>query len=122
MLTVGSTVRTISSGLIDSNEYLVLCSSEADSALQDYGNVLVVSSFPSLANTEQTILLKNSNGEIISRVSYTDEWYKNDFKAEGGWSLEQIDPLNPIGFDMPLKNTGSFLNPSEALNNHGWMA
>lgn len=96
-LTVGSTIRSLSSETIDSGEYLTLCSSDAASEFQSFGNILVVSGFPSLANTAQTIILRNAESEIISTVSYTNNWYQDDYKADGGWSLEQIDPLNPCG-------------------------
>lgn len=97
MLSVGSTIRSLSSATIDPDSYLILCNTEAAAELQGFGDVLVVSGFPSLANTGQTIILQNKSGEIISRVSYSDDWYQNEFKAEGGWSLEQIDPMNPCG-------------------------
>jgi hypothetical protein len=96
-LTVGSTIRSLSSQTIESHSYLTLCNSEAAAELQIFGDVLVVSGFPSLANTEQTVILHNKSGEIISRVSYSDDWYQNEFKSDGGWSLEQIDPMNPCG-------------------------
>ncbi|HSH52673.1 MAG TPA: lamin tail domain-containing protein [Bacteroidales bacterium] len=48
-------------------------------------------------NTGQTLILKNRDGKIISSVTYSDHWYKNEYKADGGWSLEQIDPFNPCG-------------------------
>lgn len=96
-LTVGSTIRTLPMASISSGTYLVLCSEDAATEFQGIGDVLAVTSFPSLANTEQTVILRNKSNEIISRVSYSDDWYQNEFKAEGGWSLEQIDPLNPCG-------------------------
>lgn len=96
-LTVGSTIRSLSTVKISPDSYLILCSNDAAIELQPFGDVSSVSGFPSLANTEQTIILHNKSGEIISRVSYSDDWYQNKFKAEGGWSLEQIDPMNPCG-------------------------
>ncbi len=96
-LTVGSTIRSLSSEIITSGDYLILCKDDAATELQSFGDVLVVSGFPSLANSKQTIILRNAKNEIISYVSYTDDWYQDDYKADGGWSLEQIDPLNPCG-------------------------
>ncbi len=96
-LTVGSTVRSIPSGSINSGDYLVLCHEDAQTGLQAYGEVLVVSGFPSLANSGQTLVLRNDKGEIITQLSYSDSWYQDDYKAEGGWALEQIDPMNPCG-------------------------
>ncbi|MCX6234696.1 MAG: lamin tail domain-containing protein [Bacteroidetes bacterium] len=67
-----------------------------DNALSAYGqNVSLFSSTSSLNNSGTTITLKNLAGQVIHSVTYTEEWYKEDFKRNGGWSLEQIDPLNP---------------------------
>ncbi len=96
-LAVGSSVKTISLGNINSGDYIILCDEDAEYYFQGYGNVLSFSNFPSLGNSEQTLTLRDSEGKIISNILYTDEWYQDEFKAEGGWSLEQIDPLNPCG-------------------------
>jgi hypothetical protein len=96
-LTVGSTIKTLSTATITPGNYLIICSSDAALELQSFGNVFVVSGFPALTNSGQTIILRNSFGEIITSISYSEDWYQDDYKAEGGWSLEQIDPLNPCG-------------------------
>lgn len=96
-IAAGSTVRDIPPALIKAGEYIILCSQDASVELENYGNTLAVPSFPTLTNSGQALILKNRNGKIISSVTYSDHWYKNEFKADGGWSLEQIDPFNPCG-------------------------
>ena len=56
-----------------------------------------VVSFPSLLNDGTTITLSDTNNVIISSVSYSSSWYNDANKADGGWSLEQIDSNNPCG-------------------------
>ncbi|OFX22132.1 MAG: hypothetical protein A2041_04545 [Bacteroidetes bacterium GWA2_31_9b] len=96
-LAVGSTIRTFPSYTIEPNAYLILCSDESYLLYSEYGNTIVVTGFPSLTNSGQTITLRNKESKVISSVSYSDSWYKNVMKADGGWSLEQIDPYNPCG-------------------------
>ncbi len=92
-LTIGSTVKYIDSAIITPNGYLLLANNNAIQELSKFGKVYGFSSL-SLNNTGQTIFLKDVSGRVISAVSYSDDWYKNDYKKDGGWSLEQIDPNN----------------------------
>ena len=39
--------------------------------------------------------LYSKSGVLISRVNFSNTWYHDPDKANGGWSVEQIDPLNP---------------------------
>jgi hypothetical protein len=96
-IAAGSTVREIPAATINAGEYLVLCSGEATAELENYCKTIAVSGFPSLTNSGQTLVLRNRREEIISSVTFSDQWYQNEYKAEGGWSLEQIDPYNPCG-------------------------
>ncbi|MFP4690534.1 MAG: lamin tail domain-containing protein [Bacteroidales bacterium] len=41
-----------------------------------------------------TLVLYDDAGKMISHVSYSDSWYRDQSKAGGGWSLEKIDPFN----------------------------
>ncbi len=59
--------------------------------------VTEVTSFPSLLNDGTTLTLRDSNGVVINSVTYSSSWYNNNNKADGGWSLEQIDGNNPCG-------------------------
>jgi hypothetical protein len=96
-LIIGTSEKVIPSAKIGSGEYIILCDDEAELEFQAYLKTIIFSSFPSIPNSEQTITLRNKLDQIINTVHYTDEWYKDDYKAEGGWSLEQIDPMNPCG-------------------------
>jgi hypothetical protein len=55
-------------------------------------NNLGLSDFPVLVNGGDDLALLAPNGTIIHTVSYTINWYKNNRKRDGGWSLEMINP------------------------------
>lgn len=57
--------------------------------------VYEVASFPSLLNDGTTLTLRDSNGVVIHSITYTSGWYNDNNKADGGWSLEMVDPNNP---------------------------
>ncbi|MGE0090234.1 MAG: lamin tail domain-containing protein [Bacteroidales bacterium] len=96
-LIAGTTIKPISVYTLKSKSQVILCSESAYQSLKDYGYTHIISGFPSLSNSGQSLTLKNKQGSIISTVTYQDSWYKNSLKTEGGWSLEQIDPDNPCG-------------------------
>ena len=95
-LTTGSSIKQLPSFVLPATGYVILANDAAGQALEAYGPVITFSSF-SLLNTRTSLLLKNPEGQIIHSVSYSEDWYRSDYKKEGGWSLEQIDPLNPCG-------------------------
>lgn len=75
-------------------EYLILTSSSHADKFTPHGGVLPVSGFPVLNNAGEAITLKDSNGATIDSLKYDLSWYADDEKADGGWSLELIDPEN----------------------------
>ncbi|OFX47739.1 MAG: hypothetical protein A2046_10995 [Bacteroidetes bacterium GWA2_30_7] len=92
----GTTIKEIPFSKIKAGNYLLFCNTNNISAFQQFGSVTGITSF-SLPNTEQNITIKDYNGEVIHSVSYSDEWYNNAYKKDGGWSLELIDPNNQCG-------------------------
>ena len=58
-------------------------------------SALGVTSFPSLNNAGDTVLLKDPYNQQLDLVVYTDDWYKDDVKQDGGYSLELINLNDP---------------------------
>jgi len=94
-ITAGTNTKLLPNVMIQADSFLVLTSTAAAALFAPDVAVAGVTSFPSLTNTSQLLILKNPQGAIISTVSYTDAWYRDDAKKDGGYSLEQIDPTNP---------------------------
>jgi len=90
---IGTSEKTIENLLIPPQSYLIICKNDAVEDLSQYGTVYGMSSF-SLTNSGAQLVLKNKDGGIIHQVEYSDTWYQNEEKKEGGWSLEMIDPLS----------------------------
>ena len=93
-LSDATTIVKLGSAIILPNEFIILTSIANVIKFSGYGKVLGVSSFPSLNNGGESLVLKNSLDELIDSVSYSDSWYKDDDHSDGGWSLELIDPQN----------------------------
>ena len=74
---------------------VIVCSSAAATALSLLGPTISVTSFPSLDNVSGQLILKNAQNEIMHSLSYSDSWYQNPLKKQGGWTLEMIDTHNP---------------------------
>ncbi|MFP4469334.1 MAG: lamin tail domain-containing protein [Bacteroidales bacterium] len=95
-LFIGTTEKLFENISIGSGQYLILANDDAENELGLYGSFYGFSGF-SLTNTGQTVVLMNPEDAVVHTISYTDDWYADDIKSDGGWSLEQIDPQNPCG-------------------------
>lgn len=87
-----SSSGTISDAWILPGEYKVLCPT---SAIDSFPNSIGVSSFPSLNNTGDNIVLRDTGNVIIDSLTYTDSWYHDEIKAEGGYTIERINLNDP---------------------------
>lgn len=94
-----TTTKKIPDVTIAPNGYIVLAGSGAENTFYNNFGIPVteVPSFPSLLNDGTTLTLRDTNNVVISSVSYSSSWYNDANKADGGWSLEQIDANNPCG-------------------------
>jgi hypothetical protein len=53
-----------------------------------------VTSFPSLNNTGDDLILRSDNGLTLDSISYLDDWWNNS-SISGGVSIERINPNDP---------------------------
>lgn len=81
--------------ILQPDSFVIVCTGSAVAAMQIYGRVISVTSFPSLDNDGEQLSLRNNTGATIHAVSYSSSWYQNAVKSDGGWTLEMIDTKNP---------------------------
>ncbi|MDL5048582.1 lamin tail domain-containing protein [Oscillatoria amoena NRMC-F 0135] len=89
-----SSTATLPNYVLSPGAYVVITTSSAASAFVPFGATLGVTNFPTLNNTGDNITLRDPTLKIVDEVNYTDGWYKNDDKKQGGWTLELIDIEN----------------------------
>ncbi|WP_237143943.1 lamin tail domain-containing protein [Pontibacter pamirensis] len=78
-------------------EYAVVVPNAQVANFAAYGKVIGISNFPGLNNGGELLQLRQPNSRLIYAVNYSDAWYKDNSKREGGWSLEMVDVTNPCG-------------------------
>lgn len=80
--------------VLNPRSYAIL-TAEADAALfPPSTHVVGFPDFPSLNNSGDAVVVKDHNGTLIDSVLYSDQWYRDSSKKEGGWTLELIDINN----------------------------
>ncbi|MEO8820404.1 MAG: lamin tail domain-containing protein [Ginsengibacter sp.] len=81
--------------ILQPDSFVIVSSSTALADLSFFGRTISVSNFPSLDNDNDLISISDSYGTTIHAVQYSSDWYQNELKKDGGWSLEMIDTKNP---------------------------
>ena len=113
--------------VLQPDSFVIVCTGSAVTAMQVYGRVISVTSFPSLDNDGDQLFLKSNTGVTIHAVSYSLSWYQNAVKGDGGWTLEMIDTKNscagisnwkasadPRGGSPGIKNTVDAVNNDQS--------
>ena len=82
------------SHLLFPNEYLIIGDLSEALSFLSVSNKLLVPSFPTLTNSGMLLKL-SMNGMHLDSIRYSIYWFQNSFKANGGWSLELVNPNLP---------------------------
>jgi hypothetical protein len=81
--------------VLQPDSFLIVTGTSGASLMAPFGNTISVTSFPSLGNDGDLLMLQNAAGVLMHAVNYSINWYQNQVKADGGWTLEMIDTKNP---------------------------
>jgi hypothetical protein len=88
----GSSNGTIGDFWLLPGSYIVLT---ANANIGLFTNVAGVTSFPSLNNAGDQLILSDNFGMQLDHLTYTDDWYQDINKKNGGYSLERINLNDP---------------------------
>lgn len=89
-ISTGSSPRMLPSFILMPGEYVIICPAAEVSNFSKFGQTLGIESFPALTNSEDDVVVTSSAGEVLVQLHYSDSWYQEEQKKEGGWSLELI--------------------------------
>lgn len=76
--------------LLKAGEYVVLTNTGNESLFS--GNVLSWGGSGTLTNSGEQLTLSDASDNVVDVVTYSDEWYNDNNKSSGGYSLEQVNP------------------------------
>ena len=95
---INSTRFILPKVLLKKEEYLIVCATADTAIMKTYGKCIGLNALSTLSNTSASISINNKVGRLIDRVNYKQQWYRDQTKFDGGWSLELIDPYNRCDF------------------------
>ncbi len=93
----GSKCASFAQDTIQPGEYLLLYKNQSQDLFSDATRKVIMDDFPRISNDGQIIVLKDNHHQIIFSIRYNSGWYQDNYKSDGGWSLEMIDTGNPCG-------------------------
>jgi hypothetical protein len=92
-ITYGTTTKSFPAYFFPAGSYLLLVHANAAPDMAAYGATLpILGAQSAISNAGQYLVLQDAEGTVISWIDFNTDWYIDDFKDNGGWSLEQIDP------------------------------
>lgn len=83
---------TIQQAWLLPGEYMVLTGT---ANVDSFAVAMQVTSFPSLNNAGDNIVLRTDLGLVLDSITYSDSWYGNVNKEDGGYTIERINPNDP---------------------------
>ena len=87
-----ATFGTMQDGWLMPGEYIVLTPT---SSVDSFAFATGVTSFPSLNNSGDAIVIYDDNGNFLDSIYYDLSWYHDTNKDDGGYTIERINPDDP---------------------------
>jgi len=90
-----TTAKSLPNFILQPNAYVILCDINDTALYSPFGDVIGISSFPTLTNGGDSLSLLDNNNNVLDIVKYDISWYQDNVKDDGGWTLERINPIHP---------------------------
>ena len=74
------------------NNYLIICDEDDTSLFSSFGSTLGIPGLFKLNDSGDDLTISDSSGNVIHTISYNLDWYQDDEKDDGGWSIELVNP------------------------------
>lgn len=98
-LEVGSVSRVLPAYWLEPGSYVLLCTSAAATQMSLFGKTIAFT-LPALRNSGNLVTLRDAYNNPVDKVNYSDAWYRDSKKKNGGWTLERIDPHRDCGEEL----------------------
>jgi hypothetical protein len=90
-----SSSATLPSHILMPGEVVAIADDDFTLDFSIFPNMIFVTSLPSLNNASDDVYLEDNAGTMVDSVNYSDDWYQDGVKDDGGYSLELINPELP---------------------------
>ena len=101
------TYTTLPRETMGPGEFLILCPQNQAAEFARFGRVMAVSPWPTLLNAGDEMWLADQSGTLIDRLKYDNSTFGSSSLAQGGYSLEVVNPFHPC-------ETSANIRPSQA--------
>lgn len=88
----GTTTSILGKYELDPDSFVIVCSASNSNDYRKYGKVIPVNSLPSLNNSSDKIMVRDKTEKVIHQLEYDLNWYGDESKKEGGYTLELTNP------------------------------
>ena len=89
------TYTTLARATLDAREFIILCPQNQAAEFSKNGHVLGLSQWPTMLNAGDEMWLADPKGNLIDRVKYDNGTFGSSSIAQGGFSLEIVNPFYP---------------------------
>lgn len=101
-----TTTADFPSYILNPGEYVVVCGID-EGALFGVANFVELDGLPTLTNSDDDLVLRDTDGLIIDSIHYFQSWYDDNLKKDGGWTLERRHLNSPCS---DKNNWGASIN------------
>jgi hypothetical protein len=120
ILTDGTTRAILPAQTLPAGGYTIITAADDAVEFKAHGAIAATSTFPSLNNAGDAIVLCLPDSTVIDSVQYSNRWYSSADQRAGGWSLEIIDPNDLCGDEANWTASHASAGGTPGEQNSAW--